>query len=148
MRSLIALITLMAPGLALAGAAEDLTELSSDADQLDAVARGIDRRVGSGGGAEMSLEQAKERFETYLFYMIIGRNEEAAEGFFGLVTTGALTNPAMHMDAEWYLAESLYGMGNTVTAQARYKLIAEDTTHPFRPEAVRRLLQVYAEKED
>lgn len=148
MRSLIALIAFFGPGLALAAPTDDLNELASDADQLDAVARGIDRRVGSGGGTELDPEEAKARFETYLFYMIVGRNEEAAEGFFGLVTTGALKDPAVHRDAEWYLAESLYGMGNTVTAEARYKLITEDAAHPFRPDAVRRLLQLYAEKED
>ena len=78
----------------------------------------------------------------YLF--LVGDYAMAAEGFFSLVTLAALTDAGLHRDAEWYLAESLFQMGNSSTAEARYLVIAQDDTHPFRDDAVRRLLELYA----
>lgn len=148
MRSLTALAALLLPGAALAVTGADVQELGRQADELGTVARDIEQRVGTGGNTDLTEDEAKARFEKYLFYRLVGRHQEAAEGFFGLVTTGALTDADLHRDAEWHLAESLYGMGNVVTAEARFKVIAQDQYHPFRADAVRQLLELYADEGD
>jgi len=83
------------------------------------------------------------RYEDYVYLHMIGEHDVAAEGFFTLVTTEALGDVGLHRDAEWYLAESLFQMGNISTAEARYLVIADDDQHPFRDDAVRRLLELY-----
>lgn len=99
-------------------------------------------------GAYLSADEAITRYQDYMFLHMIGQHGPAAEGFFALVTTGSLTDAGMHHDAEWYLAESLAGLGNLQTAAGRFKVIVDDPKHPFRPDAVRRLLEIYAKTGD
>lgn len=91
---------------------------------------------------------AVNRFQDSLFQEMIGEHEAAAEGFFALVTTGALADAGLHRDAEWYLAEALLGMRNFVTAEQRFRSIAAVADHPFRHDAVRRLLELYTDTGD
>jgi len=125
----------------------DLAEIGASTSDLVEAANALDHQVAP-GRAHMSREDAIIAFEDNLYLLLIGKYRPAAEGFFGLVTTGALQDPGLHRDAEWHLAESLYGMGNIVTAEARFRLIAEDPQHAFRADAVRRLLEIYAETND
>ncbi|MBW2252959.1 MAG: tetratricopeptide repeat protein, partial [Deltaproteobacteria bacterium] len=96
------------------------------------------------GRGFIAERDALVRYEDYVYLYMIGEHELAAEGFFTLVTTEALGDVGLHRDAEWYLAESLFKMGNISTAEARYLVIADDDQHPFRDDAVRRLLELYA----
>ena len=114
---------------------------------MQAVAERVERlesQVAPGRGF-ISERQALERYREHVYLHMIGNHPAAAEGFFTLVTTAALGDAGLHRDAEWYLAESLYQMGNVATAEARYLVIADDMAHPFREDAVRRLLELYAE---
>ena len=115
------------------------------ADQADKLAD----QVAPGRGF-ITDAQALERFQEAVFLYMTGDNdpanyEKAAELFFSLVTLGSLSDAGLHRDAEWYLAEALFRMGNLSTAEARYQVIADDMQHPFRDDAVRRLLQLYSE---
>jgi tetratricopeptide (TPR) repeat protein len=103
----------------------------------------IDRQVQPGHGF-LGEREATRRFEEHLYEFMVGDYDSAAEGFFALVTTAALADAGLHRDAEWYLAESLYKMGNYSTAESRFGVIAQDTGHPFHDDAVRRLLELYA----
>ncbi len=114
----------------------DITALHTRADALDA-------SVVPGKGF-LSNRQAMRRFEEHLYEYMVGEYQPAAEGFFALVTTGALADAGLHRDAEWYLAESLYMLGNFDTAEARYRVVVDDREHPFHDDAVRRLLELYA----
>ncbi len=96
------------------------------------------------GRGVISPKVAVSRFEESLYRFMVKDYEDAAEGFFILVTTEALVNADLDKDAEWYLAESLQGMGNGTSAEGWYHQIADDRTHPFRDDAVRRLLELYA----
>jgi TolA-binding protein len=132
-----------------AGAARE--DLFTTLDTVDTDAKAVAERVGrleaqvAPGRGFISEQQALERYQDYVYLHMIGEHELAAEGFFTLVTTAALGNAGLHRDAEWYLAESLYLLGNVATAEARYLVIADDAEHPFREDAVRRLLELYAE---
>lgn len=99
-------------------------------------------------GAYLSADEAITRFQETLFLHLVGQHEEAAAGFFALVTTGVLADAGMQRDAEWYLGESLVGMGNLETAAAQFQSIVSDRAHPFRADAVRRLLELYARIDD
>lgn len=122
----------------------DLAEIGEATGEIVDAADSLDHQIAP-GRAHMSRNDAIASFEDNLYLLMLGKNRQAAEGFFGLVTTGALQDPSLHRDAEWHLAEALYGMGNLVTAEARFRVIAEDAQHPFRDDAVRRLLELYAE---
>ncbi len=139
-----AITLLLALGLvATAGIVEDLDRAEVSADELLLTAEQLDHRIAP-GRAFINQVDALARFEDNLFKLMIGEYREAAEGFFALVTTGVLQDQGLHRDAEWYLSEALLGMGNVVTAEARFRVVAEDDGHPFREEAVRRLLELYA----
>ncbi len=125
------------------GLEEDLLETEAELAAITARTQQISVQVAPGRGF-ITDEQARKRFQDCVYFFMVGEHEAAAEGFFALVTTAALRDAGLHLDAEWYLAESLYQMGNIVTAEARYQVIAEDASHPFRDEAVRRLLELYA----
>jgi len=105
--------------------------------------RALEGQVTPGSGY-ITEKQAVLRFQDYLFLHLVGEYEEAAQGFFALVTSGALGDAGLHRDAEWYLADSLFMVDNLATAAARFEVIASEARHPFRPDAVRRLLELYA----
>ena len=121
---------------------ERLQNLRADIDNLAERARRIDRSATPGRGF-ITAEKAEERYQDYVFSHMIGEYGDAAEGFFALVTTAALDDAGLHSDAEWYLAESLYKLGNLRTAEANYRVILDASVHPFRDDAVRRLLELY-----
>ncbi len=140
----------LALSLALIGSAsakeeinEQLTLIEDGAAEITAATDELEDDVAPGRGFITSA-QATERFQDYVFLFMTKDYEAAAEGFFTLVTTAALSNAGLHRDAEWYLAESLFFMENLATAEARYQVIADDMQHPFRDDAVRRLLELYA----
>jgi TolA-binding protein len=103
----------------------------------------LELQVAPGRGF-ITKAQAMQRFQDCVYLHMIGEFSLAAEGFFALATTGALGDAGLHRDSEWYLAESLFQLGNYATAEARFQIISEDESHPFRSEAVRRLLELYA----
>lgn len=132
-------------GLLVAGPAR-----GADLDDLEAAVRDLALQ------AEMLHEQAIDeggpwraggaarRFEDLLYRYLLGEYEAAAEGFYGLVDSGALTDPVLRHDAEWYLADALFQLGNHATAAHRFQVVADDPKHPFRDDAVRRLLEIHA----
>jgi tetratricopeptide (TPR) repeat protein len=135
------------PGVAHAGLAEDaLARGEARLAQLEPQVDEVESDLGP--GALVDELSAVNRFQDSMFHHLIGEHEPAAEGFFALVTTGSLTDAGLHRDAEWYLAESLLGMRNYVTAEQRFQAIVDDMEHPFRADAVRRLLELYTEKGD
>ena len=143
----LALLWASTAGVALAGPAEESLAVADEAiASLDDEVSQLERDLGPGGLVdELS---AVNRFQDSMFHHLIGEHEPAAEGFFALVTTGSLSDAGLHRDAEWYLAESLLGMRNYVTAEQRFRIIVEDMQHPFRVDAVRRLLELYTQKGD
>lgn len=135
-------LTLALPARA-ASVDEQLAAVQTEVDFLMKKAAALERHAAPGRGF-VTEGQAFQRFEDYLYYFMIGDYELAAEGFFSLVTTAALTDQGLHRDAEWYLAEALFEMGNLETAELQYRVVSEDAVHPFREDAVRRLLEVLA----
>ena len=93
-------------------------------------------------------DEAVRRYQDMVYLYLIGEYGQAAEGFFALVTTMALGQSGLHWDAEWYLAESLFQMRNGRSAEQQYRQIFETTDHPFRDDAIRRLLEIYVENDD
>lgn len=149
---MIALIAGLWPGTAANAGRDD--ELSSRVENLELAvqrtvktAERIERTVAPGRGF-ITNDEAVQRYQDYVYYHLIGRHEQAAEGFFTLVTTAALSDAGLHSDAEWYLSESLYKMGNRRTAEVNYRVIVMDPQHPFRDDAVRRLLELYVDVDD
>lgn len=141
--TLIPLVLGLLAGPAYAGVEDDLDVAARSAEDLVGIAEDLDHRIAP-GRAFLNQIDAMNRFDEALSSLVVGDYREAAEGLFALVTTGALLDPDTHREAEWYLAEALFGMGNIVTAEARFRMMAEDAGHPFREMAVRRLLELYA----
>ncbi len=143
LRGIVLASTMAATGVpALASVEEDLATLEARAEDIGARTARLDGEARP--GSYLTEDEAVARFQDLLFMHMIGDEELAAEGFFALVTTGALSDAGLHRDAEWYLAETLYEMGNFQTAAARFLIIVADQEHPFRDDAVRRLLELYA----
>lgn len=146
-RSLPLCLYLLAPSFALgADVGADVDALGSDVASLTSRVSAIALRA-SPGGAMSGGRDATLRFEDELFTYLLGDYEESATGFFGLVAGGTVTDQALRADAEWYLAESLRQIGNFDSAAAEYEVILTRADHPYKEDAVRRLLEVYAETE-
>lgn len=120
-----------------------LAQIEGSVTNLARKSESLERQAAPGRGV-ISESDAMRRFEECLYEFMLGHYEPAAEGFFALVTTGALADAGLHRDAEWYLAEALFKMGNWGTAEQRFRVVANDGQHPFHDDAVRRLLELYA----
>ena len=121
------------------GVAARSSELSERVDELEAQTK---------PGAYLTAREAQGRFQDCLYAHLVGQHVRAAEGFFSLVTTGTLTDAGLQRDAEWYLGESLFAMGNFRSAEQVFTTIIDDPYHPFRDDGVRRLLELYADAND
>ncbi len=102
------------------------------------------RAIAPGRAFPLRGEAAIQRYMDCVTFEMLGEHEEAASGLFTLVTTGVLVDAGLHQDAEWSLAESLFNGGNVETAEVRLEGMLADAGHPFRPEAVRTLLEILA----
>jgi tetratricopeptide (TPR) repeat protein len=119
-------------------------------EKIEAVAdtaRGMEQVLGPAGG-RLTESEAMERFQESVYLHLVGSHQRAAEGFFVLVTTRSMEPLGLELDADWYLAESLFGMGSFDVAESRYLAMAKVPGHPFREDAVRRLLEIYSKDTD
>lgn len=124
--------------------ARQLDQSRAQVEDLKVRADSVDAAIEPGHGF-LNPAEARLRFKDHLYEYMVGDYAPAAEGFHLLVTLGVLADPGLHRDAEWYLAESLFALGNFDTAEMRYQVIIDDAQHPFHDDAVRRLLELYAE---
>ena len=114
-----------------------------------AIARVVDDLRGQISPASfISPDEAAQRFDEAMFMQMVGEPEQASEQLYSLLFTGALTDAAMRRDAEWTYAESLFQMGNLQGAAERFAVVVADRDHPYREDAVRKLLGVYASLRD
>lgn len=90
-------------------------------------------------------EEAKRRFSDAVYAFMVGQYDTSAQQFFALVESKALTDQALLRESEWYLAESLFELKNYVIAAQGYQAIVEQgASHPFFPDSVRRLIEIYS----
>lgn len=116
---------------------DDVTELSTS---IDTIRQNFSQRSGMIG-----IEEAKKRYEEAVYKYLIGDFEAASTEFFILVRSKALANQSLAHDAEWYLGECLFEMGNYRTATEAYRSILDTgPTHPFFSDGVRRSLESFA----
>jgi len=115
-------------------------DIQATSDRTDSLSLGV-----VPGRAYLNLAEAEQQFEEHLYEYLIGEYDQSASGFFALVTSEALTDAGLHRDAEWYLADSLFELQNYGLSESRFAVIAEDEGHPFHDDAVRRLLELYAQ---
>lgn len=132
-------------GLLLGGLAQaaDLDDLEAEVRELALQAEVLHEQAVDEGGP-LRAGGAVRRFQDLVYRYLLGEYETAAEGFYGLVDSGALVDPVLRFDAEWYLADALFQLGNHATAAHRFQVVADDPKHPFRDDAVRRLLEIHA----
>lgn len=115
------------------------TELEAVERRLAALGREYSQRRGLIGA-----EEARQRFEDAVYAFLIGEFESSALTFYTLVESGALGETGLNRDAQWYLAESLFELGNWGTAIDAYGAVIDASEdHPFFQDAVRRQLEVY-----
>jgi len=92
----------------------------------------------------LSAAEAQRRYEDAVFSALMGDNERAALEFHILINSGAAASQTVRTDAEWYLAETLFGLGNYATAEDAYRdIVNQGQQHTFFSGAVRRLLELY-----
>lgn len=114
------------------------------AQRVDEVHRNFSERSGLIGVGE-----ATERYKDAVYQYLLGNYEPAAISFYILVQSNALGNADLARDSEWYLAESLFELGDYSTATEAYRLIVnKGESHPYFPDAVRRSLEVFALTDD
>ena len=123
---------------------KELSQLSSKIDateiEVGEVRQDIIERRGFIGAAE-----ANARFENAVYYYLVAEYDRAAKEFFTLVESRSLKNDNLRNDSEWYLAESLFEMGNVVLAEEAFQsIIAKGNGHPFFASSVRRLMELYS----
>ena len=106
------------------------------------------RRVQQSDQDFLTQQQAVQRYEEGVYRHLIGDYGLAAESFFALVTTRALEGTDLEWDAQWLLAEALFELGNWLTAEERYVAMVDQEGHPFRDDAVRRLLEIFSRNGD
>ncbi len=86
----------------------------------------------------------KQLFEDALYAYLLEDWPEAAIRFHVLANLGT-TDGVLLQDSEWYLADSLYQMGFIEMSAREFTAVAGDSSHPFRDDALERLLLLYAE---
>lgn len=143
MRAALLLVALLSTPAFAADVGSELDAIHEMVDTLLRRSKALEDQLAPGTGY-VDEKTAIRRYEDYVYMHLVGQHADAAEGFFALVTTGALGDSGMHRDAEWYLADSLYQMGNLTTAEARFQAIVDQPGHPFRDDAVRQILEIYA----
>ena len=126
------------------GVEESLGSIEVEIDALIEKSERLKSHIAPGKGF-FTQEEAIRRYQEMVYLYLIGEYEQSAEGFFALVTTMALGKTGLHWDAEWYLAEALFHMRNGRSAEQQYRQIFENPEHPFRDDAIRRLLEIYVE---
>lgn len=125
-----------APQDELEAAASKVAKLESDVSRL---ASDFNRQRGLIGP-----EEAKQRYSNALYRYMVGQYDVSANAFFALVESKALSDQALQQDSEWYLAESLFELGNYVIAAEAYeRIVNQGARHPFFADAVRREIEVY-----
>lgn len=133
--------------LAASGVDDDLSRVESGVDDLAGRSRTLAQQVAAGSGA-LGIERASERYQDAVYDFLLGRYVPAAESFFVLVRSEAMASVDLQWEAEWYLAESLFLAGHLDLAEDTYRAIVADPQHVFRPDAVRRLLEIFAGEDD
>ncbi|RME25121.1 MAG: hypothetical protein D6798_09655 [Deltaproteobacteria bacterium] len=107
--------------------------------RVDSLVENFTRRRGLIGASD-----ARARFEEAVYQFLVEDYEPAALTFYTLVDAQALGEQPLVEDAQWYLAECLFELGNYATAADAYQAIVDvGPPHPFFADAVRRLLEVY-----
>lgn len=141
--SLLLMAWLVPAGAFAAEVSEELDAVGDVVDVLMRRSKSLEDQLAPGSGY-VTEDTALRRYEEHVYQHLVGEHDEAALGFFALVTTGALGDSGLHRDAEWYLADSLRQLGNLATAAARFQAIVDQPGHPFRDDAVRQILEIYA----
>ena len=135
-----------ARGLA-ATTVELLGEIDQHVEQVELSLLGLERDFGERRGL-LGAGEAEKRFEEAVLAFLLEDYPRSARNFFTLVESGALGNDLLQGDAEWYLGESMYYVGNYVLASESYDRIISDDEHPFFEDAVRRQLEVFGITQD
>jgi TolA-binding protein len=140
------LLGVFAPGgtaFAAPDSAGKIAAMQPDVDRLSARLREIMRNYENRRGLIGAVE-ALIRYEDAVYDFLVGNYDAAANSFFVLVRSEALTTPALQHDSQWYLAEALFELENYQTAVDAYGDIVEaGPLHPFFADAVRRQLEIY-----
>jgi TolA-binding protein len=117
--------------------------MQTDVDRISARLREVMKNYENRRGLIGAVE-ARIRYENAVYDFLVGNYDQAANSFFVLVRSEALTTPALHNDSQWYLAEALFEIENYQTAADAYGDIVEaGPLHPFFADAVRRQLEIY-----
>ena len=120
-----------------------IAAMQPDVDRLSARLREIMKNYENRRGLIGAVE-ALIRYEDAVYDFLVGNYDEAANSFFVLVRSEALTTPELQRDSQWYLAEALFELENYQTAVEAYGSIVEaGPLHPFFADAVRRQLEIY-----
>jgi tetratricopeptide (TPR) repeat protein len=126
-----------------ADSAAKVAEMQTDVDRVGRRLRDVMKNYENRRGLIGAVE-ARIRYEDAVYDFLVGHYDAAANSFFVLVRSEALTSTALHHDSQWYLAEALFEIGNYQTSADAYGAIVDaGPTHPYFADAVRRQLEIY-----
>ena len=112
-------------------------------EELTTTVQGVDANYSQRRGL-IGKKQAEERFEKALFRYLMGDYKRSAPEFFILLETESLDGYDFKKEAEWYLVDSAFRIGQyAIVEEASYQIIEQGAGHLFFTDAVRILLESY-----
>lgn len=120
-----------------------MDELLAQMEEFSTVVDGISDNYEQRRGL-IGKTQAEEKFDKALIRYMLGDYKKAAPDFFILLETGSLDGYSLKAEAEWYLVDSAFRIGQyTIVEEACYQIIEQGPNHLFFTDAVRILLESY-----
>lgn len=134
---------LLSLSLALTGIAE-----AADADMIARRVATLRQQIDNSGRGDVS-RRAQARFDEAVYLGLIAEWTDAARMFWLLREDGAFKgDPAASAALDWSLADALIQAGLPSVAVEVLTAVAADVQHPFRRQAVSRLLSLYVDEGD
>ena len=112
------------------------TEMETIADGFTSIQSNYERR-----GSVLGQADAEARFNDALTDYLLGKYKRAAEQFYVLLETESVYGAGFVQEAEWYLVDSAFRIGQYALVEEFAKQISNNPGHMFFTDAIRLLLE-------
>ena len=97
-------------------------------------------------GKVLGQADAEERFNEALTRYLLGDYKKAAESFYVLLETESVYGSGFVQEAEWYLVDSAFKIGQYALVEEFAKQISNNPGHMFFTDAIRLLLESHGRR--
>ena len=117
------------------------TSMSDIEKEIGTIQSNYERR-----GKVLGQADAEDRFNEALTKYLLGDYKEAAEAFFVLLETESVYGAGFIQEAEWYLVDSAFKIGQYALVEEFALQISNNPAHMFFTDAVRLLLESHGRR--